>query len=220
MKKAQVNITALIVIVSAILGGVLLAGLALTSGDRTSKSEQEMIDLAVEVGVPDKDKFIADYNSDEIKDLVEAEKEEILSKLGGGAATPTVVIDGEALNSIPLQDEFTSLVQAKVDANTTEEPVSVEIYEDFNCPHCAEFFPITYMVEAKFTQEEAKFERKNLPFLNQVTSFNYAYAAEAAKKQGKFYEFARALFEQNFDVDFSGLDSLQIENDVILNAGN
>jgi predicted DsbA family dithiol-disulfide isomerase len=74
-----------------------------------------------------------------------------------------------------------------------ELPVQVEVYVDYNCPHCADFEPFVQEVEASYG-EKVVVAHKHLPFLN-ASSTTYAEATEAARKQEKFIEYHRNLFK-------------------------
>lgn len=77
-------------------------------------------------------------------------------------------------------------------------PVDVEVYVDFNCPHCAEFEPFVTAAREKYG-DKVNIKVKMLPFLtsgqNPDTSAEYAYAALAAGKQNKKEEFTELLFK-------------------------
>lgn len=77
-------------------------------------------------------------------------------------------------------------------------PVQVEVYMDFNCPHCADFEPTVKAAREKYG-EKANIQLKNLPFLTSGqtpdTSVEYSYAQIAAAKQGKGNEYAEGLFK-------------------------
>lgn len=71
-------------------------------------------------------------------------------------------------------------------------PVQVEVFSDYNCPHCADFSPFVDEVITTFG-DKVKVDLKQSPFLAS-TSNTYAYAAEAARVQGKFSEYNHSLF--------------------------
>jgi protein-disulfide isomerase len=74
-------------------------------------------------------------------------------------------------------------------------PVSVIEYADFQCPVCkrAELDIISRIERDYVTSGQVKIEFRMYPFLGQE-SFNAAMAAEAAREQGKFWEYHDALF--------------------------
>ena len=77
-------------------------------------------------------------------------------------------------------------------------PVYVEVYADFNCPHCAEFESFVTAAREKYG-DKVNIQVKMLPFLTSGqtpdTSAEYAYAALAAGKQAKKEEFTELLFK-------------------------
>jgi protein-disulfide isomerase len=74
-------------------------------------------------------------------------------------------------------------------------PVTVVEYADFQCPVCkrAETSIISKLESEYVTDGKVKIEFRMFPFLGQE-SFNAAQAAEAARDQGKFWEYHDALF--------------------------
>ncbi len=78
------------------------------------------------------------------------------------------------------------------DANA---PVTVVEYADFQCPVCkrAETSIVSRIEKDYVQQGKVKIEFRMFPFLGQE-SFNAAQAAEAARDQGKFWEYHDALF--------------------------
>jgi protein-disulfide isomerase len=93
---------------------------------------------------------------------------------------------------------FISNQRNKQEFENVQLPVEVEVYVDFNCPHCADFEPYVQQARQKYG-EKANIELKMLPFLtagqNPDTSVEYANAAIAARKQGKFNEYTDGLFK-------------------------
>ncbi len=72
-------------------------------------------------------------------------------------------------------------------------PLDVEVYSDYNCPHCATLVPYVYQVVETYG-EDLNLEKRHLPFLTD-SSYTYAYAAEAARDQDKFDEYNLELFK-------------------------
>jgi protein-disulfide isomerase len=74
-------------------------------------------------------------------------------------------------------------------------PVTVIEYADFQCPVCKRAVSsIVAEIEEDYVQQGlVKIEFRMFPFLGQE-SFNAAQAAEAARDQGKFWEYHDALF--------------------------
>jgi protein-disulfide isomerase len=94
----------------------------------------------------------------------------------------------------------TEHVKGKLDSKVT----FVE-YGDFQCPYCAQYYPLIKQVTEKY-QGQVKFQFRNLP-LNQIhrNAFAAARAAEAADMQGKFWEMHDLLYEKQ--QEWSGSNS-------------
>ncbi|MFW5702693.1 MAG: DsbA family protein [Candidatus Dojkabacteria bacterium] len=74
-------------------------------------------------------------------------------------------------------------------------PVEVREYADFNCAFCAQFHPTSEQLRQRYLDNEnVDYEIVIFPILG-TNSEQAAFAAEAAKEQGKYYEFLDALFE-------------------------
>lgn len=78
------------------------------------------------------------------------------------------------------------------DANA---PVTIVEYADFQCPVCkrAETSLLAKIEQDYVTTGQVKIEYRMFPFIGQE-SFDAAQAAEAARDQGKFWEYHDALF--------------------------
>jgi protein-disulfide isomerase len=74
-------------------------------------------------------------------------------------------------------------------------PVTVVEYADFQCPVCkrAETSIISQLEKSYVQQGKVKIEFRMFPIIGQE-SFNAAQAAEAARDQGKFWEYHDALY--------------------------
>jgi protein-disulfide isomerase len=73
--------------------------------------------------------------------------------------------------------------------------VELLVYADFQCPVCGQFFPVEKAVVDKY-QKEIKFTFRHFPLDSIHQNARAASrAAEAAGKQGKFFEMHDLLFE-------------------------
>ena len=83
----------------------------------------------------------------------------------------------------------TNHVTGKLDST-----VKLVEYGDYQCPACESFSPVTNQVREKY-KDKVKFQFRNLP-LSQIhqNAFAAARAAEAADKQGKFWEMHDILY--------------------------
>lgn len=77
----------------------------------------------------------------------------------------------------------------------TNAPVTIVEYADFQCPVCkrAETSVLSRVEQDYVASGQVKIEFRMFPFLGQE-SFNAAQAAEAARDQGKFWEYHDALY--------------------------
>lgn len=78
---------------------------------------------------------------------------------------------------------------------TKDAPVTLIEYADFQCPGCASYYPILKSLEQTY-EGKVRFVFRHFP-LTQIhpNAFAAARAAEAAGKQGKFFEMHDKLFE-------------------------
>lgn len=68
-------------------------------------------------------------------------------------------------------------------------------YGDFQCPACANYFPMVEEVVKKY-EADIKFQFRHLPLISiHQNAFAGSRAAEAAGLQGKFFEMYRVLYE-------------------------
>ncbi|OGQ96379.1 MAG: hypothetical protein A2521_09170 [Deltaproteobacteria bacterium RIFOXYD12_FULL_57_12] len=74
-----------------------------------------------------------------------------------------------------------------------EAPVTIAVFDDFECPYCAQLVPVLNEVVAKYAGK-VKLAFKNHPLPNHKSAMSAAMAALAAKEQGKFWEFHDALY--------------------------
>lgn len=68
-------------------------------------------------------------------------------------------------------------------------------YGDFQCPACASYFPLVEEIVSQY-QDQIQFQFRHLPLTqNHKNAFAASRAAEAADKQGKFWEMYRTLYQ-------------------------
>jgi protein-disulfide isomerase len=68
-------------------------------------------------------------------------------------------------------------------------------YGDYECPACGRYYPLVEQVKEKY-KDKIQFQFRNLPLLQvHQHAFAAARAAEAADKQGKFWEMYNLLFQ-------------------------
>lgn len=73
--------------------------------------------------------------------------------------------------------------------------VTLVEYGDFECPACGRFYPVVEQVKEKY-KDQIAFQFSHLPLIQvHPNAFAAARAAEAASKQGKFWEMYNLLFQ-------------------------
>jgi protein-disulfide isomerase len=73
--------------------------------------------------------------------------------------------------------------------------VTLQEYGDFECPVCESYYLVVEQVQQKYN-DTMKFQFSNLPLLQiHPNAFAGARAAEAADKQGKYWEMHNALYD-------------------------
>lgn len=76
-----------------------------------------------------------------------------------------------------------------------QDGVTLIEYGDYECPYCAEFYPIVNQVAQQF-HNQIYFQFINLPLTQiHINAFAAARAAEAASLQGKFWQMHDALYQ-------------------------
>jgi protein-disulfide isomerase len=116
----------------------------------------------------------------------------------------------EGFEKREIQDAFADRYDPKrqVDIDIAEAPVrgapmaSITIIEfsDFECPHCGAAQPVLAGIVEEF-QGKVKLAFKHFPLEGHVNSVPAARAAFAAQQQGKFFQLADALFENQAELD-------------------
>ena len=72
-------------------------------------------------------------------------------------------------------------------------PVTIVVFSEFQCPFCARFVPTLKQIEDTY-QDKVRIVFKHLPLDIHKDAVGAALAAEAARKQGKFWEYHDRLF--------------------------
>lgn len=89
----------------------------------------------------------------------------------------------------------TALTESQIKGNPDSEVKLVE-YSDFQCPACAQFYPVVKELLDKYG-DQISFEYRHFPLIqNHPFAEPAARAAVAAGIQGKFYEYHDILFER------------------------
>ncbi len=108
---------------------------------------------------------------------------------------------------IKLPQPYIQYVSADDDPaqGKSDAPVTVIMFTDFQCPACAAAHPTLKKVVEEYG-EKVRFVVRDFP-LTQIhnNAFNAALAANAANKQGKFFEYAEVLYNNQTALDVTSL---------------
>jgi len=94
-------------------------------------------------------------------------------------------------------------------------PVTVDIYEDFMCPHCEEFeTSAATTIDQLVTAKKVTVRYHPIAILDRASSTEYstrsAAASAAAAQGGKFAEYHKALFANQPEEGSAGLDNAKL----------
>lgn len=84
-------------------------------------------------------------------------------------------------------------------------PVTVVMFSDFQCPACAATHPVLQKVLAEYGAEKIRFVVRDFPLKMHKDAFLAAQAAGAANAQGKFFEYAEILYQNQSALDAASL---------------
>ncbi|MBI3634113.1 MAG: DsbA family protein [Candidatus Yonathbacteria bacterium] len=76
--------------------------------------------------------------------------------------------------------------------------VTLVEYGDFQCPACGAYYPVVEKVLEEY-KDRLSFTYRHFPLPQHKNALNASYAAEAAGKQGKFWEMYTMIFEHQSD---------------------
>jgi len=178
--------------------GVLLLLIASKNSNVEAKYREVVNVFDIARGLEmDIEKFKNDIDSETVHNRVSSMAADATERLGGAASTPAVFVNGAAYNLREFEQIKADLEVLKSEAALDESitfPVNMEVFIDYNCAFCYEFEQVVEQLRLE-VPDYANIEIKQLPFLR-ASSTTYAYAAEAAKEQGKFDEFNKEIFNQ------------------------
>lgn len=89
-------------------------------------------------------------------------------------------------------------------------PVTIVMFSDFQCPACAATHPVLKKVMAEFG-DKIRFVVRDFPLSMHKDSFQAALAANAANKQGKFFEYTEILYGRQNALDTASLKKYAAE---------
>ncbi|MDT7540822.1 MAG: hypothetical protein QOE33_726 [Acidobacteriota bacterium] len=105
-------------------------------------------------------------------------------------------------------------------------PVTLIEFTDFQCPSCAAMQPVLERIAAEYGDQRVRLVVRDFPLQQHANAFKAAEAAEAARAQGKYWEYAKLLFTNQQSLDVAklkeyasqiGLD--RVKFDALLDSG-
>ena len=111
------------------------------------------------------------------------------------AVLAIVVIIGAAVTLGKKDDQTTGSTPSNNVYGNEQAAVTIVEYADFECPGCGSIHPIVTAIKEEF-KDRVKFEFRHFPLVQIHANATAAHrAAEAAAKQGKFWEMHDKLYE-------------------------
>lgn len=105
---------------------------------------------------------------------------------------PEIIVQNVSADDDPFQGAATA-------------PVTVIMFSDFQCPACARTHPVLKKAIAEFG-DKVRFVVRDYPLENiHANAFLAALAANAANKQGKFFEYGEVLYRNQETLDRASL---------------
>jgi len=114
----------------------------------------------------------------------------------GGSRTGTPVLPTDQTADAATPVEAPSPTDRDVILGDADAPVSIVLYEDFQCPYCVQFFDETEkQIRTAYVETgKAKIVYRHFPLTSiHPSATPAAEASECAKDQGKFWEFHDAI---------------------------
>ncbi|QQS43080.1 MAG: thioredoxin domain-containing protein [Acidobacteriota bacterium] len=189
--------------------GLALYEMEADVADAVLRSVTQVVDAAVytseaeSLGIATSD-LIAREITDKMKDFSDVEREKLETDLRDRLYKKNRVII--------FVKEVTPFIQA---VSADDDPyigrsnakVTVVMFSDFQCPTCAGVHPVLKKVIGEFGTD-VRLVVRDYP-LEQIhdNAFNAAVAAEAARKQGKYFEYIELLYDNQDALDSESLAS-------------
>jgi len=119
----------------------------------------------------------------------------ILSVVVVGLIAAFIFTKPESDNSAAFTGNATEVQADEHIRNGTDKKVTLIEYGDFQCPSCASYYTILKSLEERY-EDQVSFGFRHYPIISiHPNAFSAARAAEAAAKQGKFFEMHDKLYE-------------------------
>ncbi len=222
MTKNLYIIPVAIILAGAMIGGGLAYGLSGGSSPAALPNQGEnapaksLSDIASQVGL-DMKTFDACVKQDKYAKRIETDSSDA-TKAGAQGTPYSVVIDKKGNTAtipgaLPYEQVKPLIDQALAGTLTNQKiilpaistkdhirgeinaPVTIVEYSDFSCPFCKQFHPSLVRALSEY-DGKVRWVYRHFPLVNiHPNALSQAKAAECAGEQGKFWEYADALFE-------------------------
>ncbi|MBI4256545.1 DsbA family protein [Candidatus Uhrbacteria bacterium] len=110
------------------------------------------------------------------------------------SGTTAQVAIAEADVPAPTATGVPAVTEADHIRGNVDAPITIIEYSDFQCPYCSRFHPTMLQVMEEYT-DSVRWVYRHFPLSFHPEATPAALAAECASEQGKFWEYADALFE-------------------------
>jgi protein-disulfide isomerase len=105
----------------------------------------------------------------------------------------------------PVSPVFTIATDDQPAKGGAEAAVTIVEFTDFQCPSCAQVQPVLHRLVGEYG-DRVRLVARDYPLPQHADAFRAAEAAEAAREQGKYWEYAAKLFGNQSSL---GVDSLK-----------
>ncbi len=105
---------------------------------------------------------------------------------------------------LPLLPENSVSIDDQPVIGNPDAPVMIIVFTDFECPSCALTHPVLEALAEEFSGK-IKIVIKDFPLKKHANALSAAVAAEAARAQGKYHEYATLLFTNQKDLSATKL---------------
>jgi len=105
-------------------------------------------------------------------------------------------------SSSPAKDLAVPPKADDISIGSMEAKVTLVEYSDFQCPACGSFYPVIKQLKSSYHDQPVRFIFRHFPLSNiHPYAQLAAEAAEAAREQGKFWEMADKLYNNQDQLD-------------------
>ena len=195
-QATNINLPIAIIAAGFLIAIGLIAGNYFTSSKTASViqgPEQSDIyhKLAQEIHL-DIEQFSECVTSQKYKNKVEADYQEGIAM--GVQGTPATFVNGDLISgAVPYE-----MIEEQIQQIPIGEQITIVEFSDFECPFCARFHTTTKQLMANYPDIEIAF--KHFPLNFHAAARPAAEASECAREQGKFWEYADKIFENQINL--------------------